>query len=227
MSQIQVRKETSVSRDRETENRVHISGPNPLQNELLALHLEQEGIACSYGGEIKWKPRDWDRDTVHLVLWDCLHNHAARLWTEMETQQRYSPSPSFVALFNAARDQEFIREAMARQVRGIFFLGDPLRLFAKGTSAILNGELWYSREVLSDFVLAPKTASTPPEEIAASLTPREREILAGIASGASNKEIADKLYISLHTVKSHTYNIFKKINVPNRLQAALWYTRYF
>jgi LuxR family transcriptional regulator of csgAB operon len=54
------------------------------------------------------------------------------------------------------------------------------------------------------------------------LTPREIEIVSMIAAGAANAHIADKLCISSHTVKTHIYNIFKKINVPNRLQAALW-----
>jgi DNA-binding NarL/FixJ family response regulator len=226
MSQTDTQKDKAPAA--ETDSRLHIAGPNPLQNELLARFLEKEhGIVCSYGAEIRWKGGDKGRNHNHLVMWDCLQNHPARLWAEMETRRKYNANPLFVALFNAPREQDFIREAMARQARGIFFLGDPLRLFAKGTQAMLNGELWYSREVLSDFVLAPKNSSTPPEEIAASLTPREREILAGIAAGAGNKEIADKLCISLHTVKSHTYNIFKKINVPNRLQAALWYTRHF
>ncbi|MCK4790270.1 MAG: helix-turn-helix transcriptional regulator [Desulfobacteraceae bacterium] len=52
--------------------------------------------------------------------------------------------------------------------------------------------------------------------------PKEIEILSMVAFGAKNEQIADKLFISPNTVKTHVYNIFKKINVPNRLQAALW-----
>ena len=54
------------------------------------------------------------------------------------------------------------------------------------------------------------------------LTRREIEILSMIAAGATNEQIANELFISRNTVRTHIYNIFKKINVPNRLQAALW-----
>jgi DNA-binding NarL/FixJ family response regulator len=53
-----------------------------------------------------------------------------------------------------------------------------------------------------------------------SLTQREREVLTQVAKGASDKEIADTLCISLHTVKSHMRNILAKLQVNNRREAA-------
>ena len=43
-----------------------------------------------------------------------------------------------------------------------------------------------------------------------------------LMTGASNSEIASSLFVSEHTIKSHLYNVFKKINVRNRLQAVRW-----
>jgi LuxR family maltose regulon positive regulatory protein len=53
------------------------------------------------------------------------------------------------------------------------------------------------------------------------LTEREAEVLAGLARRLSYQEIADELFISLHTVKSHAVNIYRKLDVPNRRQALL------
>ena len=54
------------------------------------------------------------------------------------------------------------------------------------------------------------------------LTPRQVEILALVAIGVTDTEIAEKLGRSTSTVKGHLNKIFKKINVPNRRQAILW-----
>ena len=53
------------------------------------------------------------------------------------------------------------------------------------------------------------------------LTPKEKEVLALVAQGASNQEIADKLFVRDVTVKTHLNSIFKKLKVSNRTQAVL------
>ena len=54
------------------------------------------------------------------------------------------------------------------------------------------------------------------------LTNREREILMLIAQGKSNQEIADELFITLKTVKTHVSNILAKLDVDDRTQAAIY-----
>jgi DNA-binding CsgD family transcriptional regulator len=54
------------------------------------------------------------------------------------------------------------------------------------------------------------------------LTRQELKVIMLIASGFRNAEIGKKLFISENTVKTHINRLFKKINVKNRLQAALW-----
>ena len=76
---------------------------------------------------------------------------------------------------------------------------------------------------MTRYILNHQRKPFPTDECAGKhLTHREIEILTMIAHGAPNSLIADQLCISPHTVKTHIYNIFKKIEVPNRLQAAFW-----
>lgn len=61
--------------------------------------------------------------------------------------------------------------------------------------------------------------STDDDKVTGNLTPREREILFQLAEGRLNKEIGDLLSISVDTVKKHVKNIYRKINVRNRVEA--------
>jgi LuxR family maltose regulon positive regulatory protein len=67
--------------------------------------------------------------------------------------------------------------------------------------------------------LAPTAPSRPSPEMIEPLSEREREVLLLIAEGLSNREIAQRLFLSLSTVKVHTYNIYGKLGVHSRTQA--------
>jgi DNA-binding NarL/FixJ family response regulator len=67
---------------------------------------------------------------------------------------------------------------------------------------------------------APALASPPPDSAAPSvLTPREREVLGWMAAGLQNKEIAQKLDLSLATVRNHIHNTLAKLEVHSKLEA--------
>jgi DNA-binding NarL/FixJ family response regulator len=57
------------------------------------------------------------------------------------------------------------------------------------------------------------------EHPSARLSEREREVLTLMASGATNREIAERLYLSPHTVKEHTSALYRKLRVRNRAEA--------
>ena len=71
---------------------------------------------------------------------------------------------------------------------------------------------------------APSKTQTPTHKLAQPLveplSERELEILQLVAEGLTNREIASRLYLSLNTVKAHTRNIYGKLGVNNRTQAA-------
>ncbi len=70
--------------------------------------------------------------------------------------------------------------------------------------------------------LAHPTEASPPQQV---LSPRELEVLAHVARGAANKEIAIALGISENTVKNHLRNILEKLHLENRVQAAVYALR--
>lgn len=65
------------------------------------------------------------------------------------------------------------------------------------------------------------TSKQVPQEVFPELTEREREILTLIARGESNAAIAEQLTISLKTVRNHVSNIYNKLQVADRAQAAI------
>ena len=204
---------------------IYIVGPCRVNNELLASFLEsklgKKCVAKDFIDDVS-DLDDPENNKSKLVLLDCFAKDLERLFLEVESIRRSFPVQSLAAVFNLIRGLKIEKELVTRGVRGIFYTNDHPDKIDRGVRALLEGEIWISREILSKFIPETEKAVRSSVEEASALSAREIEILNLVAQGAMNTEIADKLYISRHTVKSHLYNIYKKIKVANRLEAALW-----
>lgn len=129
-------------------------------------------------------------------------------------------------MFNLARKDVEIPLLINIGVRGFFFEDDQAELILKGICALKNEELWVTRGDLMEYVSRQPAKIPSAYQSAKQLTPREKEVVHLIAAGSTNGEISNQLCISPHTVKSHVYNIFKKLGLQNRIQAALWVSKY-
>jgi len=207
---------------------VHLVGRNALQNELFVSYLEkQTGLPVTNSRSLSEAPlSEFDKECKHLILFDSMGINPDELWTKIGLGTDLNPARTLIAIFNAERKRNIEKEAIDRGIRGVFYVNESLDIFAKGVQVIFDGEVWYPRKTISRYLLESRAAARASATSAAMLTNREKQILIEMASGASNQEIADALFISLHTVKTHIYNIYKKIRVSNRLQAMLWAAKY-
>jgi len=120
-------------------------------------------------------------------------------------------------------DDDSVFAALRAGARGYILKGaNPVEM-VRAITAVGSGEAIFSPAIaqrLIDFFAAPQPAITP-APLFPGLTDREREILNLIVQGYSNPEIADRLVLSLKTVRNHVSNIFSKLQVADRSQAIL------
>ena len=123
-----------------------------------------------------------------------------------------------ILILTSFLDDEKIFPALAAGVKGYILKTSQANEIAASVRKIAEGQ-----DVISDSVRAKiyeKKHAQP--ELHEELTARESEVLKEIAKGLSNPEIADELYISLKTVKTHVSNILSKLQVEDRTQAAIY-----
>ncbi|OOF00292.1 LuxR C-terminal-related transcriptional regulator [Salinivibrio sp. IB643] len=108
-------------------------------------------------------------------------------------------------------------------IKGVFKKEDEVHHLCHGVEKMFSGEYWLPRHKMAALIhYYQQHHQQTIDEQAVVLTNREQQILHHLVTGASNQDIANALAVSEHTVKSHLYNVFKKINVKNRVQAVFW-----
>ena len=128
-------------------------------------------------------------------------------------------------MLSASVDEATIFKALKAGAKGYVSKDASFSDLIKAIQAVERGELWVQRRLISRFFdeqagadLGGKAQRETAEE---DLSPREQEVLGCLVKGCTNKEIAEQLFISERTVKSHLHCIFRKLHVTRRLQAIL------
>ena len=208
------------------DNEIHIFiiGFIKLQNILLSQFIEEKtGFKCLHQEIVD---KTIFKKQSSLILFDYSNSGDTNSWKNLNSGLTPPFNKPKVALFNVCPKDLVLEEAIEYGIRGVFNKNDSPFTIAKGVQSILNGELWFSRNTMSKVLSKNMQYFSMHKTQHATLTSREKEILAKLTEGATNSEIADDLCISVHTVKSHLYNMFVKINVSSRLQALLWATKH-
>ncbi len=206
---------------------ITVIGPRSLQNHLLEHFIEEKtGINChlinGYNEVCSENPSK--ASGLRPILFDCAGLSRDNLIDFLRLFSKQQKPHCLLILFNLRSDFEIENKALAYGVRGFLYENDQSTTLLKAIETVIQGEIWLSRKKLTECYFSKKVIQQV-EKI--DLTWREREILSSLAKGLSNKEIAEKLCISPHTVKTHLVNIYKKINVRNRRQAAQWLDTHF
>jgi DNA-binding NarL/FixJ family response regulator len=155
-----------------------------------------------------------------VILMDIYMPQMDGLQAAREIHTRY-PGIAIVMLTSSERDGH-LYEAVQVGVSGYLLKSlDANELFDLLTG-VANGETAMTRAMAGRLLKVVASRMTDGEKGEQALTERELLVLRLVASGASNMEIAQKLSISVNTVKSHLKNILEKLHLENRTQAATY-----
>lgn len=209
--------------------RVMIADDHPIVRDglkkLLNLEDDIEVVAvASDGREVLDQVAQFQPD---IILLDLRMPNLDGITTLQTLQQRDCPSK--VIILTASEDKNEFVQAMKHGARGIVLKQTASELIVKSIRKVHAGEIWLDSQttaaVMRQFA-SPASESYPVQggrvRERSPLSAREREIVALVAQGYKNKEMAEKMFISEQTVKNHLHNIFDKLGVSDRLELALY-----
>jgi len=135
-----------------------------------------------------------------------------------------SPDTRVVMLLDAS-DPKSVVEAFRAGARGVFCRSEALKALAKCIYCVNQGQIWANSRELR-YLLEALSQALPLRAMdahgAALLSKREQEVVRCVAEGLSNREIAQRLGLTEHTVKNYLFRIFDKLGVSKRVEVVLY-----
>ena len=187
---------------------------------LLSLETDLEVVGeASDGSEVPDILKDKDPDILLLDL-----KMPGLDGLSLLQRLQYQKQKTRVIVLTASDDENEYVQAMKYGTSGIVLKQTATDLLIKSIRKVHEGEIWLDAKTTAAVMrqFASPGDAGPRERDKRRLSNREREIVALVAQGVKNKEIAERLFISEQPVKNHLHNIFDKLGVSDRLELALY-----
>jgi len=134
------------------------------------------------------------------------------------------PETRVVVLLDSS-ERSLVVEAFRAGARGVFCRNEALKTLAKCILCVSQGQVWANHAQLR-YLLEALGEALPMRTVdtrgAALLSRREQEVVRCVAEGLSNREIAQRLSLTEHTVKNYLFRIFDKLGVSKRVEVVLF-----
>ena len=208
--------------------RIVIADDHPIVRDglkkLLLLEDDFEIVGeAGDGREVLEKVQELDPDVLLLDLRMPNLDGLSALQALQQTNKR-----TRVIVLTASEDKNEFVQAMKLGCSGIVLKQTAPDLIVKSIRKVNAGEIWLDSHttaaVMRQFQTGTEASGGQGGKARerSPLSTREREIVALVAQGYKNKEMAEKMFISEQTVKNHLHNIFDKLGVSDRLELALY-----
>ena len=141
-------------------------------------------------------------------------------------QLREAARDTRVLVLTGSRDSAIHQKAAQLGAMGVVLKEDAADLLLKAIEKVYKGEAWLDRVTLGNLLFQmsnhEKESLDPRAKKISSLTDRERQVIALIAEGLKNRQIAERLFISPTTVTHHLSSIYSKLGVSDRLELVIY-----
>ena len=194
-----------------------ITHPSIQSNAFAAWLTEKLSVIVSLHNINKPLTQRLAKDSVILFDIAVSNKKLNSVWRDIIRVQADNPR---LLIINSAQKYELYEMAQWPALYGIFRHDDDQSRLIEGVKAVLNGEQTAELSVMHPALYSVDQVAAPADS--SLLTERECEILNELRCGATNMDIARALFISENTVRTHLYNVFRKLSVKNRTQAVSW-----
>lgn len=187
--------------------------------EMLRLYFSsQEGFQVSFAAESAAEIPMHKIDDLDILLCDI--GLPGKSGMEITWKLKQKKPTLQIVMFTVSEDEENIFQAMQAGASGYLLKETSLPVLKKSMLSVLDGGAAISPMIAKKIIDYFKPSKKPLD-----LTDREEEVLKFIREGFSNKQVAEKLCISLNTVKFHIKNCYTKLQVNSRMELLNFYKK--